>query len=62
MLSEKSFSAIFLSFLPLYFRRYILFARQVKAECEKKSVPCIVNDGLTGVEKMFETVKDLFDL
>lgn len=45
-----------------WMERDILFAERVKEECEKNSVPCIVNDGLTGPDEMFELVKALFDL
>ena len=29
-----------------WMERDILFAKQIKAECEENAVPCIVNDGL----------------
>ena len=42
--------------------RDILFAKQIKAECEENAVPCIVNDGLKRQDEMFRMVKELFHL
>ncbi len=45
-----------------WMERDILFAEQVKEECEKSGVPCIVNDGSRTVEEIYAVVKKLFDL
>ncbi len=45
-----------------WMERDILFAKQVKSECEKNAVPCIVNDGCRSQDEMFGYVKELFDL
>lgn len=45
-----------------WMKRDILFAKQVKEECEKSGVPCIVNDGLRTQDEMFCRVKELFNL
>lgn len=45
-----------------WMERDILFARQVKAECEENGVVCIVNDGSGTKCEMFRTVEGLFKL
>ncbi len=45
-----------------WMKRDILFAEQVKAECEENRVTCIVNDGLKTQAEMFRIVRDLFHL
>ena len=45
-----------------WMERDILFAKQVKAECEENAVPCIVNDGTRTQDEMFSIVKELFNL
>lgn len=45
-----------------WMERDILFAKQIKAECEENAVPCIVNDGLKRQDEMFRMVKELFHL
>lgn len=45
-----------------WMERDILFAKQVKAECEENGVSCIVNDGARTKEELFKTVKKLFSL
>lgn len=45
-----------------WMERDILFAKQVKVECEENIVPCIVNDGSRTQDEMFTIVKELFDL
>lgn len=45
-----------------WMKRDILFAKQVKEECEENVVPCIVNDGLRGQDELFQIVKELFSL
>lgn len=45
-----------------WMKRDILFAKQVKAECEENRVTCIVNDGLKTQAEMFRIVRDLFHL
>jgi hypothetical protein len=42
--------------------RDILFARQVKRECEQNGIPCIVNDGFGSIDEMYEKVEQLFKL
>ena len=39
--------------------RDILFAKQVKDECERKGISCIVNDGLCDIDELYENVKRL---
>lgn len=43
-----------------WMNRDILFAKQVKEECEKKGFPCIVNDGLDDIAVLYEKVTQLF--
>ncbi|MDE5778989.1 MAG: hypothetical protein K2I10_10870 [Lachnospiraceae bacterium] len=45
-----------------WMERDILFAKQVKVECEENVVPCIVNDGSRTQDEMFNIVKELFNL
>lgn len=45
-----------------WMERDILFARQVQADCEAYGIPCIVNDGTTGLDAMFRTVTSLLHL
>lgn len=45
-----------------WMERDILFAKQVKEECEENAVPCIVNDGSRSQDEMFGIVKNLFRL
>lgn len=45
-----------------WMERDILFAEQVKAECEENAVPCIVNDGTRTQDEMFSIIKELFNL
>lgn len=45
-----------------WMERDILFAQQVKVECEKNIVPCIVNDGFRSRDEIFSIVKELFHL
>lgn len=42
--------------------RDILFARQVKAECEENGVVCLVNDGSRTKGDMYYIVEGLFKL
>lgn len=43
-----------------WMERDILFAKQVKAECEANGVPCLVNDGSKSQDEIFAMVKELF--
>lgn len=43
-------------------RRDILFAEKVKAECENRKIPCLVNDGMRTEDELFATVEKLFAL
>jgi hypothetical protein len=43
-------------------QRDILFAQQVKAECEKMGIPCMVNDGTKTIEELYQWVKTAFGL
>ena len=45
-----------------WMQRDILFAKQVMQECEKKNIPCIVNNGTRPVGEMYEMVKQLFGI
>lgn len=45
-----------------WMERDILFARQVKAECEENGVVCLVNDGSKTKCEMFRTVEGPFKL
>ena len=45
-----------------WMERDILFARQVKAECEENGVVCIVNDGSRTKGDMYYIVEGLFKL
>ncbi len=45
-----------------WMKRDILFAEKVKAECENRKIPCLVNDGTRTEEEMFATVEKLFAL
>ena len=45
-----------------WMQRDILFAEKVKAECENKKIPCLVNDGTRTEEEMFAAVEKLFAL
>lgn len=45
-----------------WMQRDILFAQQVKAECEKMGIPCMVNDGTKTVEELYQWVKTAFGL
>ena len=45
-----------------WMKRDILFAKQVKVECEENVVSCIVNDGLRTQDEMFGRGKELFNL
>lgn len=45
-----------------WMKRDILFAKQVKKECEENGIPCIVNDGTRTEDEMFGIVKELFKL
>jgi hypothetical protein len=42
-----------------WMERDILFAKQVKDECERKGISCIVNDGLCDIDELYENVKRL---
>ena len=39
-----------------------LFAEKVKAECENRKIPCLVNDGTRTEDELFATVEKLFAL
>lgn len=43
-----------------WMKRDILFAEQVKSECFKLGVPCLVNDGAKTIEEMYSSVKSAF--
>lgn len=45
-----------------WMERDILFAQQVKAECEENSIPCIINDGFRTQDELFSVVKERFNL
>lgn len=45
-----------------WMQRDILFAERVKAECEKKKIPCITNDGRITRDGLTGMVKELFHL
>lgn len=45
-----------------WMNRDILFAKQVKEECAANGIPCIVNDGLSSIDELFDKVKRLFKL
>lgn len=45
-----------------WMERDILFAKQVKAECEENKIPCIINDGFRTQNELFSIVKELFNL
>ena len=45
-----------------WMERDVLFAKQVRRECEECGVPCLVNDGSLSLDEMYEQVKELFSL
>ncbi|MBR6070727.1 MAG: hypothetical protein IKP78_09080 [Ruminococcus sp.] len=45
-----------------WMKRDILFAEQVKAECEELGFPCIVNDGTRSRDEIFRIVQEFFQL
>ena len=45
-----------------WMQRDILFAEQVRAECEKLDIPCIINDGTVSVEQLYQAVKSALGL
>ncbi len=45
-----------------WMERDILFAKQVKAECEENKIPCITNDGSRTQDELFRIVKERFNL
>lgn len=45
-----------------WMKRDILFAQQVKAECEEDSIPYIINDGSRTKNELFRIVKEQFNL
>ena len=45
-----------------WMQRDILFAQQVREECEARGIPCIVNDGIVSPDEMFRRVTALFRL
>lgn len=45
-----------------WMQRDVLFAGQVKAECEAMGVPCIVVDGTQPVDEVYESVKQKLGL
>lgn len=45
-----------------WMKRDMLFAEQVRAECEKLGFPCIVNDGTRSRDEIFRIVKEMFKL
>ena len=45
-----------------WMQRDILFARQVKKECDDKNIFCLVNDGSKTIQEIFDIVKAYFGL
>ena len=45
-----------------WMKRDILFAEQVRAECEKLGIPCIVNDGTKTIDELYRCVKTAFGI
>jgi hypothetical protein len=45
-----------------WMQREILFAKQVRRECEETGIPCIVNDGSETVDELYDIVRELFHL